>query len=102
MSSFLIHVLLVESSSTEPSQSTNSQTDSRTSESKTEQPKRPLSKAAGMGNEQPDNQTLLRLLEDREHLHSMFRCARVQGLDTIEGLLLFGMSIMSKSCRTQV
>ncbi|KAI6229287.1 Beige/BEACH domain-containing protein [Aphelenchoides besseyi] len=42
-----------------------------------------------VGNE-PDNQTLLRLLEDGEHLHSMFRCARVQGLDTVEGLLLFG------------
>ncbi|CAD5218465.1 unnamed protein product [Bursaphelenchus okinawaensis] len=38
----------------------------------------------------PDNQTLLRLLETGEQLHSMFRCARVQGLDTIEGLLLFG------------
>ena len=32
----------------------------------------------------------LRLLENGEHLHSMFRCARVQGLDTVEGLLLFG------------
>lgn len=97
-----MHVILVESSSTEPSQSTNSQTDSRASESKAEHPKRPPSKAAGMGNEQPDNQTLLRLLEDREHLHSMFRCARVQGLDTIEGLLLFGMSRISKSCRIQI
>jgi hypothetical protein len=54
----------------------------------------------------PDNQTLLRLLEQGEQvlqqhryffilniscqLHSMFRCARVQGLDTMEGLLLFG------------
>lgn len=38
----------------------------------------------------PDNQTLLRLLEQGEQLHSMFRCARIQGLDTIEGLLLFG------------
>ncbi|KAI1708739.1 beige/BEACH domain-containing protein [Ditylenchus destructor] len=38
----------------------------------------------------PDNQTLLRLLEQGEQLHSMFRCARVQGLDTLEGLLLFG------------
>ncbi|VDN90901.1 unnamed protein product [Brugia pahangi] len=38
----------------------------------------------------PDNQTLLRLLEQGELLHSMFRCARVQGLDTSEGLLLFG------------
>jgi len=38
----------------------------------------------------PDNQTLLRLLEQGEQLHSMFRCARIQGLDTLEGLLLFG------------
>lgn len=38
----------------------------------------------------PDNQTLLRLLEEGEQLHSMFRCARIQGLDTLEGLLLFG------------
>ncbi|CAJ0936217.1 unnamed protein product, partial [Mesorhabditis belari] len=38
----------------------------------------------------PDNQTLLRLLEQGENLHSMFRCARVQGLETSEGLLLFG------------
>ncbi|KAM3726430.1 WD repeat and FYVE domain-containing protein [Dirofilaria immitis] len=28
----------------------------------------------------PDNQTLLRLLEQGEQLHSMFRCARVQGI----------------------
>lgn len=26
----------------------------------------------------PDNQTLLRLLEEGEQLHSMFRCARIQ------------------------
>ena len=38
----------------------------------------------------PDNQTLLRLLDQGEQLHSMFRCARIQGLDTLEGLLLFG------------
>ncbi|CEF59316.1 Blue cheese [Strongyloides ratti] len=38
----------------------------------------------------PDNQSLLRLLEPGEQLHSMFRCARVQGLDTMEGLILFG------------
>ncbi|VDP07627.1 unnamed protein product, partial [Soboliphyme baturini] len=38
----------------------------------------------------PDNQTLLRLLEEGEELNSMFRCARVNGLDTTEGLLLFG------------
>ncbi|KAK6633574.1 hypothetical protein RUM44_004181 [Polyplax serrata] len=39
---------------------------------------------------QPDNQTLIRLLEDHEKISHMFRCARVQGLDTTEGLLLFG------------
>ncbi|XP_039272900.2 WD repeat and FYVE domain-containing protein 3-like [Styela clava] len=38
----------------------------------------------------PDNQTVLRLLEDGEKIRHMFRCARVQGLDTYEGLLLFG------------
>ncbi|KIH63773.1 Beige/BEACH domain protein [Ancylostoma duodenale] len=37
-----------------------------------------------------NNQTLLRLLEQGEQLHSMFRCARIQGLETSEGLLLFG------------
>lgn len=37
-----------------------------------------------------DNQTLLRMLEDQEKISHMFRCARIQGLDTTEGLLLFG------------
>lgn len=75
-------------SSTDPSQSTQTNNDQKPNESK-EPTKRPPSKAS-MTVDQPDNQTLLRLLEDGEHLHSMFRCARVQGLDTIEGLLLFG------------
>ncbi|KAJ8919114.1 hypothetical protein NQ315_012099 [Exocentrus adspersus] len=39
---------------------------------------------------QPDNQTLLRLLDENEKITYMFRCARIQGLDTTEGLLLFG------------
>ncbi|CAG9859319.1 unnamed protein product [Phyllotreta striolata] len=39
---------------------------------------------------QPDNQTLMRLLEANEKITYMFRCARIQGLDTTEGLLLFG------------
>ncbi|KAF5299222.1 hypothetical protein FQA39_LY02395 [Lamprigera yunnana] len=39
----------------------------------------------------PDNQTLLRLLEEHEKITYMFRCARIQGLDTTEGLLLFGL-----------
>lgn len=38
----------------------------------------------------PDNQTLLRMLEDSEKISHMFRCARIQGLDTSEGLILFG------------
>ncbi|KAK2144407.1 hypothetical protein LSH36_759g01035 [Paralvinella palmiformis] len=37
-----------------------------------------------------DNQTILKLLEEGEKISHMFRCARIQGLDTMEGLLLFG------------
>lgn len=37
-----------------------------------------------------DNQTLLRMLEEQEKISHLFRCARIQGLDTAEGLLLFG------------
>ncbi|KAG1679752.1 WD repeat and FYVE domain-containing protein 3 [Nymphon striatum] len=40
--------------------------------------------------DKPDNQTVLRLLEAGEKISYMFRCARIQGLDTCEGLLLFG------------
>ncbi|KRY48283.1 WD repeat and FYVE domain-containing protein 3 [Trichinella britovi] len=39
---------------------------------------------------EPDSQTLLRLLEEGEELNSMYRCARICGLDSSEGLLLFG------------
>ncbi|XP_048640681.1 WD repeat and FYVE domain-containing protein 3 isoform X7 [Marmota marmota marmota] len=42
------------------------------------------------GEEKTDNATLLRLLEEGEKIQHMYRCARVQGLDTSEGLLLFG------------
>ncbi|XP_040162619.1 WD repeat and FYVE domain-containing protein 3-like isoform X4 [Anopheles arabiensis] len=38
----------------------------------------------------PDSQILLRLLEDKEKVSHIFRTARIQGLDTFEGLLLFG------------
>lgn len=38
----------------------------------------------------PDNQTLLRMLEENEKISHMFRCARIEGLDTTEGLILFG------------
>ncbi|XP_046392591.1 WD repeat and FYVE domain-containing protein 3 isoform X2 [Ischnura elegans] len=37
-----------------------------------------------------DKQTLYRLLEQKEKISHVFRCARIQGLDTTEGLLLFG------------
>ncbi|MEQ2226903.1 WD repeat and FYVE domain-containing protein 3, partial [Ilyodon furcidens] len=37
-----------------------------------------------------DNTSLLRLLEEGEKIQHMYRFARVQGLDTSEGLLLFG------------
>lgn len=30
------------------------------------------------------------MLEEQEKISHMFRCARIQGLDTYEGLLLFG------------
>ncbi|KAJ8285363.1 hypothetical protein GJAV_G00025980 [Gymnothorax javanicus] len=47
---------------------------------------------AGGGDEEEktDNTALLRLLEEGEKIQHMYRCARVQGLDTSEGLLLFG------------
>eukprot|EP00095_Tigriopus_kingsejongensis_P009945 maker-scaffold981_size73921-snap-gene-0.19 protein:Tk09945 transcript:maker-scaffold981_size73921-snap-gene-0.19-mRNA-1 annotation:"low quality protein: wd repeat and fyve domain-containing protein 3" len=37
-----------------------------------------------------DYQTVMRLLEEGEKISHMYRCARIQGLDTAEGLLLFG------------
>ena len=41
-----------------------------------------------------DSQNLLRLLEDGEKIGHLFRCARVEGLDTVDGLLLFGTSLL--------
>lgn len=40
--------------------------------------------------ENTDSLSVLRLLEKNERISHMFRCSRVQGLDTYEGLLLFG------------
>lgn len=37
-----------------------------------------------------DSLSVLRLLERDERISHMFRCSRVQGLDTYEGLMLFG------------
>ena len=36
------------------------------------------------------NQNILRLLEEGERINHIFRCARVKGLDTSEGVFLFG------------
>ncbi|KAJ8383375.1 hypothetical protein AAFF_G00221650 [Aldrovandia affinis] len=50
-----------------------------------------LLESGGMDEEEKtDNTTLLRLLEEGEKIQHMYRCAWVQGLDTSEGLLLFG------------
>ena len=38
----------------------------------------------------PSNQSITRLLEDGERINYIYRCARVKGLDTTEGVLLFG------------
>lgn len=45
---------------------------------------------ASQGDSSPHSQSVARLLEEGEKITHMFRCARVQGLDTWEGLLLFG------------
>ncbi|KAL4240237.1 WD repeat and FYVE domain-containing protein 3 [Mactra antiquata] len=42
------------------------------------------------GAQKKDNQAILRLIGDGEKIYHMFRCARIQGLETAEGLLMFG------------
>ncbi|XP_061175428.1 WD repeat and FYVE domain-containing protein 3-like isoform X2 [Saccostrea echinata] len=42
------------------------------------------------GTKTDNNQTILRILGEGEKITNIFRCARIQGLDTAEGLLLFG------------
>ncbi|KAL4623281.1 WD repeat and FYVE domain-containing protein 3-like isoform X1 [Arapaima gigas] len=57
-----------------------------------EQPTEQLLEVATAGvDEKADSTALLRLLEEGEKIQHMYRCAWVQGLDTSEGLLLFGM-----------
>ena len=46
-----------------------------------------------------DSQNLLRLLEDNEKIGHLFKCARVQGLETVDGLLLFGEYFISSLLR---
>ncbi|XP_036381916.1 WD repeat and FYVE domain-containing protein 3 isoform X1 [Megalops cyprinoides] len=62
-----------------------------TDEDNQELPQDQLQELAGMDEEEKtDHTSLLRLLEEGEKIQHMYRCARVQGLDTSEGLLLFG------------
>ena len=53
-------------------------------------PQSPTNMAANLEESSPDYQTVMRLLEAGEKITHMYRCARIQGLDTTEGLLLFG------------
>eukprot|EP00795_Rhopilema_esculentum_P008037 gene8037-13951_t len=50
----------------------------------------------GLEGETPDvqvnSQTIVQLLETGEKIYSMYRCARLRGLDSSEGLFLFGRS----------
>ena len=41
-------------------------------------------------NKSDNNQAIFRILGEGEKITNIFRCARIQGLDTAEGLLLFG------------
>lgn len=47
---------------------------------------------AGSGQPPQDWQSLVRLLEENEKIGHLFKCARVQGLETVDGLILFGNS----------
>ncbi|CAJ0587641.1 unnamed protein product, partial [Mesorhabditis spiculigera] len=76
-----------EGSPEDPTQSTSS---SGSQEKKAEPSKQQDTGAATSKEERPNYQNLIRLLEEGETLHSMFRCARIQGLETCEGLMLFG------------
>ena len=37
----------------------------------------------------------MRLLEENEKIGQLFRSARVQGLETVDGLLLFGINYLN-------
>jgi hypothetical protein len=51
----------------------------------------PLASSQSTAQQQPqDWQNLMRLLEENEKIGHLFRSARVQGLETVDGLLLFG------------
>jgi hypothetical protein len=52
----------------------------------------PLTSTQSTAQQQPqDWQNLMRLLEENEKIGHLFRSARVQGLETVDGLLLFGI-----------
>ncbi|KAH3872283.1 hypothetical protein DPMN_035498 [Dreissena polymorpha] len=56
----------------------------------TENPETQTEAVQETGQKKGDNQAILRQLGDGEKISHMFRCARIQGLETAEGLLLFG------------
>ena len=78
-------VVFTEGVSTEDGANANS-----TSSSSSAAPSTPAPGAAGTAVKSDVNQIIWRLLEEGEKIRHMFRCARIQGLDTHEGLLLFG------------
>ena len=49
-----------------------------------------LSSSMNSSSSSSNNQNIARLLEDGEKINHIYRCARVQGLDTTEGVFLFG------------
>eukprot|EP00094_Tigriopus_californicus_P005213 TCALIF_05026-PB protein Name:"Similar to WDFY3 WD repeat and FYVE domain-containing protein 3 (Homo sapiens)" AED:0.04 eAED:0.04 QI:7/0.93/0.68/1/1/1/16/134/3650 len=53
-------------------------------------PSPPNTSAPVVEEDSSDYQTVMRLLEEGEKITHMYRCSRIQGLDTAEGLLLFG------------
>ncbi|XP_046865023.1 WD repeat and FYVE domain-containing protein 3-like isoform X2 [Xenia sp. Carnegie-2017] len=56
------------------------------------QPSSEFSEVEMNENNDMEDQTILKLLDAGEKIRSMFRCARVEGLDHAEGLFLFGQS----------
>ena len=49
-----------------------------------------LLKPASISSSSANNQNIARLLEEGEKINHIYKCARVQGLDTTEGVFLFG------------
>ena len=81
-----------DSSTTTPTTTTTENGNDQNSPSSNTLVSSPQASAADQDQEEgtSDYQTVMRLLEPGEKITHMYRCARIQGLDTTEGLLLFG------------